>query len=286
MASKKAGRLAGLAALAGLAYMATRDKGGTKAAAPAAKDARTYAEVHEDEDAQAGINMGTSAGRKMGEEMLARGEAEGKKIDGSDQSAGPATTKDTEFGDLEGAMKRNAETKTTPAKVASVIKAPSASSAPVAKTPIVGGPTPARDPGGAAKRGGKSMDELMSSYQPRRPDTKLRDAAFTGNGYKKAQYTNKVLSEMGAQTRGPTIGNAKAVEAPGGDRSTRSDNAKPVFAPGGNRSVRNFDYENDETEKMKRGGKVKKMASGGMTSSASKRGDGIATKGKTRGRMC
>ena len=32
------------------------------------------------------------------------------------------------------------------------------------------------------------------------------------------------------------------------------------------------------------GGKVKKMASGG--SSASKRADGIATKGKTRGKMC
>ena len=37
---------------------------------------------------------------------------------------------------------------------------------------------------------------------------------------------------------------------------------------------------------MKRGGKVKKMASGGMTtSSASKRADGIAQKGKTRGKM-
>jgi hypothetical protein len=37
---------------------------------------------------------------------------------------------------------------------------------------------------------------------------------------------------------------------------------------------------------MKRGGKVKKMASGGVTrSSASKRADGIATKGKTRGKM-
>jgi hypothetical protein len=37
---------------------------------------------------------------------------------------------------------------------------------------------------------------------------------------------------------------------------------------------------------LKRGGKVKKMASGGMTSSASKRADGIATKGKTRGKIC
>lgn len=37
-------------------------------------------------------------------------------------------------------------------------------------------------------------------------------------------------------------------------------------------------------ERFKRGGKVKKMASGGMT--ASKRADGIATKGKTRGKIC
>lgn len=41
---------------------------------------------------------------------------------------------------------------------------------------------------------------------------------------------------------------------------------------------------------MKRGGRVKKMASGGSVkssvSSASRRGDGIATKGKTRGKIC
>ena len=37
---------------------------------------------------------------------------------------------------------------------------------------------------------------------------------------------------------------------------------------------------------MKKGGATKKMASGGMTSSASKRADGIAVKGKTRGKMC
>ena len=37
---------------------------------------------------------------------------------------------------------------------------------------------------------------------------------------------------------------------------------------------------------MKRGGKVKKMASGGSTSSASRRGDGIAQRGKTRGKFC
>jgi len=37
---------------------------------------------------------------------------------------------------------------------------------------------------------------------------------------------------------------------------------------------------------LKNGGKVVKMAKGGVTSSASSRADGIATKGKTRGKMC
>ena len=36
---------------------------------------------------------------------------------------------------------------------------------------------------------------------------------------------------------------------------------------------------------MKKGGSVKKMASGGKVSSASKRADGCAIKGKTRGRI-
>ena len=36
----------------------------------------------------------------------------------------------------------------------------------------------------------------------------------------------------------------------------------------------------------KRGGAVKKYATGGMVSSASRRADGIATKGKTRGKIC
>jgi len=36
---------------------------------------------------------------------------------------------------------------------------------------------------------------------------------------------------------------------------------------------------------MKKGGKVKKYAAGGMIGSASKRADGIAMKGKTKGKM-
>lgn len=52
-------------------------------------------------------------------------------------------------------------------------------------------------------------------------------------------------------------------------------------------SKRTKPYMTDEAgNNMKRGGAVKKMASGGKVSSASSRGDGIAQRGKTRGKMC
>ena len=50
-------------------------------------------------------------------------------------------------------------------------------------------------------------------------------------------------------------------------------------------SLKNF-LNRDLDRDMKKGGSVKKYSSGGMTSSASRRADGIATKGKTRGKMC
>jgi len=45
-----------------------------------------------------------------------------------------------------------------------------------------------------------------------------------------------------------------------------------------------YDYTKKQNMK-KHGGSIKKMVKGGSVSSASKRADGIATKGKTRGRM-
>ena len=52
---------------------------------------------------------------------------------------------------------------------------------------------------------------------------------------------------------------------------------------GGGSGKPRFDEEGVSVEAFKRGGKVKKMASGG---SASSRADGIAIKGKTRGKIC
>ena len=75
----------------------------------------------------------------------------------------------------------------------------------------------------------------------------------------------------------------KYVEPKAADYETRFND---VGGGGGKAKV---DEElNAGASAMKRGGKVKKMASGGMTSkvsSASKRADGIAARGKTRGKM-
>ena len=74
-------------------------------------------------------------------------------------------------------------------------------------------------------------------------------------------------------------------------RATDIDNASIAVRGSGSSGAKpNTDEElTSGRSAMKRGGKVKKMASGGMTSkvsSASKRADGIATKGKTRGKIC
>lgn len=67
-----------------------------------------------------------------------------------------------------------------------------------------------------------------------------------------------------------------AKRLPIGDGATLSVGATP--ARGGGAGVR-FNTT------FKKGGKVKKMAKGGKVSSASKRGDGCAQRGKTKGRF-
>ena len=220
MASKKAGRLAGLAALAGLAYMNKDKLFGAKGETKAETKAETKVKDTAAEDAKA------AAKRDAAEETMGY------------TSSGNAAMYEKEPG---------FETKITPAKVAS----PSAS---VAKTPIVGGPNPARDPGGAGKRGAVSAGP-----------TPARDPGGAG--------------KRGAVSAGPNPARAPGGAGKRGGASSEAA-ANMMDLPPYRENPDSYDMS------MKRGGKVKKMASGGTTSSASKRGDGIATKGKTRGRMC
>jgi hypothetical protein len=97
-------------------------------------------------------------------------------------------------------------------------------------------------------------------------------------------------SEQAAANREAVVDKAKSIagsigdyvrnfETPAERRSREAKNPTP-------KSSSSTDYNEDALSSgsaMKRGGAVKKMASGGMASS---RADGIAQRGKTRGKMC
>jgi hypothetical protein len=100
----------------------------------------------------------------------------------------------------------------------------------------------------------------MGEYVPRDSDTRKGEIMTSKNAVPRDNY------ERSGQKSFDTEREPEALAAP-------------------NKPGTNVRYENTETSDMtyKRGGAVKKMANGG---SASSRADGIAIKGKTRGKMC
>jgi hypothetical protein len=101
------------------------------------------------------------------------------------------------------------------------------------------------------------------------------------------------LGKFGKLFKGAKASDAKRLERPGTvagkDFIVRDyEGAAKAGSKGVPKKQLGYSKDTDVTDVMakKRGGAVKKYASGGTVSSASKRADGIATKGKTRGRMC
>lgn len=70
------------------------------------------------------------------------------------------------------------------------------------------------------------------------------------------------------------------------DNQAYADATKKEFQNRDSMARSAYEGQGYDYDAMKKGGKVKKMAGGGTTSSASSRGDGIAQRGKTRGKMC
>jgi hypothetical protein len=99
----------------------------------------------------------------------------------------------------------------------------------------------------------------------------------------------------GTQTLGETLGRVGPGEAKG--TQTLGERVKDTIDSAGKSVVRTPQQRmadaarevearrKRESEGMRKGGAVKKYASGGSVSSASKRADGIAQRGKTRGRV-
>jgi hypothetical protein len=259
MASKKAGRLAGLAALAGLAYMANKKgEGKTPDAAKSESKSKSY-----DRDTDTGVDaMASDAAKK--EDAVDTGDFMSRRLNRIDTEDGKAysTNNLSPMSSPKAARSKPREVTTgdfarsdrkVPASKPYVPPAKAKPYVPFSRSPSIApsGKNIDRDVASEAEQ-----SKLMRSYVP---DTryKLRDTEEKTTGGKTTSvYTNKFLKGAGFEPRDP-----------GGGMKRGADS-------------------NETTGDYKKGGKVKKMASGGMTSSASKRADGIASKGKTRGRMC
>jgi hypothetical protein len=148
--------------------------------------------------------------------------------------------------------------------------APSKTSATAPKKPAK--PSPAKPSSGAAKAAPELIDPSNIRSGPRFDDEGLIDPSNIRSGrreFEESQIAPASVDEtkLSANER---LKRSIARNLSGFRRGSTPTDYRPV------------------NERFKKGGKVKKMASGGMTSkasSASKRADGIATKGKTRGKM-
>jgi hypothetical protein len=137
--------------------------------------------------------------------------------------------------------------------------------------------------------GGVGKVGVDMAYRGRNAATaaeKFREAATArkaAEGYSPAEALS--VLQKGAGKNVPSVG--------------REEVTNPMMWAAGPKNVKNFREAAKDLNKrgtmeqaaleggMKRGGKVKKMASGGMArSSASSRADGIASRGKTRGKVC
>ena len=256
MASKKTGRLAGLAALAGLAYMANEKGKGAKdtaaennriADARAAREeekgpASKLSDAAKKEDA---VDTGDFMSRRLNRIDTDDGRAYSTNNLSPMSSPKTASSKPREVttGDLARSDRK------VPASKPYVPPATAKPYVPFSRSPSIApsGKNINRDVASEAEQ-----SKLMRSYVP---DTryKLRDTEEKTTGDTSAStYTNKFLKEAGFEPRDPGGGMKRGA----------------AF--------------NETTGDYKKGGKVKKMASGGMTS---QRGDGIASKGKTRCKM-
>ena len=97
--------------------------------------------------------------------------------------------------------------------------------------------------------------------------------------------TPKAASKPAAKTESAPAAKAAPVDETKLSLSDRMKLSRDRAKAGSTTDTRSVSQRIREKFGFKKGGATK-MASGGMTSSASKRADGIAVKGKTRGKMC
>jgi hypothetical protein len=128
------------------------------------------------------------------------------------------------------------------------------------------------------------FDNLRDYLNAKRGLTRRDEQKFIGDKPKMGAYVPRDYDTRKGEIM--TSKNAKGRDnyVRSGQKSFDTEREPEALAEP-NKPGTNVRYENTDVSdmSMKRGGAVKKMANGG---SASSRADGIAIKGKTRGKMC
>jgi hypothetical protein len=245
MAKKNVGRLAGLAALAGAAYMMSRgkDKDATGPSATADEEKSSKARTAAQKDAVSGNRAAKDESFKPTNESAYASRSNMTPMRGvGDATNGMDSPKPKVEAQVDKEAKGNADAKTT-----SVV------------------------PGGAKKR--TEGNEPM-------PSLKAVEARVASN-------RTDALRNASRKTAASNTPKSKTPAAPASAPAA----SKTPDAPKSAATTDKFKHEMPIAKFFKgireagnRGNPDAKMASGGMT--ASRRGDGIAQRGKTRGKMC
>jgi hypothetical protein len=199
---------------------------------------------------------------------------------------------------LEGAFDSDKITENTGPRTKPIVKTPVKPVASKPKTTAAPAPTTPEKPTTSASsqipgqstkapQGGEKIDssETERNLNAALTATGLGGAAAGAYKLKKMYDTSKAAKQA--------MSGAKRLESPGtvaGKGFLARDYKGPAKAGSKGAPKKQLSYSKDtdvtDVVAKKRGGSVKKYASGGMVSSASKRADGIATKGKTRCKIC
>jgi len=196
---------------------------------------------------------------------------------------------------LEGAFDSDKIIENTGPRTKPIVKTPVKPIASKPKAPAAPTPKPEPAVSGASQIPGQSTkapqgEKIDSSETERNVNAALTATGLGGaaaGAYKLKKMYDASKAAKQALLKNPRLERPGTVA--GKDFLARDyEGAAKATSKGSPKKQLGYSKDTDVTDVIakKRGGAVKKYASGGTVSSASKRADGIATKGKTRGRMC
>lgn len=137
----------------------------------------------------------------------------------------------------------------------------------------------------AAEAAGSSERALATSETPRSAVSQRLDALEAGQGrLTKAEAKPSTPRQIARKVEEKNLSD-EVLDILRGSNEKRQMPKKEDFGSPKKPDRTRFNEDEEDVE-FKRGGKVKKYAAGGAIKMASRRGDGIAQRGKTKGKVC